>query len=140
MDNLLTFSSFTNLYSLSKTLRFKLVPIGKTYDNIVASGILDEDRHRAESYKKVKVIIDDYHKAYIESVLDGYRLPVKSQGKLDSLEEYFYYYHLGQKSDKERDTFKKIQAALRKCIAKQLKNSERFSRIFKKELIQQDLT
>lgn len=139
MDNLLTFSSFTNLYSLSKTLRFKLVPIGKTYDNIVASGILDEDRHRAESYKKVKVIIDDYHKAYIESVLDGYRLPVKSQGKLDSLEEYFYYYHLGQKSDKERDTFKKIQAALRKCIAKQLKNSERFSRIFKKELIQQDL-
>lgn len=139
MDNLLTFSSFTNLYSLSKTLRFKLVPIGKTYDNIVASGILDEDRHRAESYKKVKVIIDDYHKAYIESVLDGYRLPVKSQGKLDSLEEYFYYYHLGQKSDKERDTFKKIQAALRKCIAKQLKNSDRFARISKKELIQQDL-
>lgn len=139
MDDLLTFSSFTNLYSLSKTLRFKLVPIGKTYDHIVASGILDEDRHRAESYKKVKVIIDDYHKAYIESVLDGYRLPVKSQGKLDSLEEYSSYYHFAQKSDKEREAFKKIQAALRKYIAKQLKNSDRFARIFKKELIQQDL-
>lgn len=49
---------FTNLYSLSKTLRFELRPIGKTLNNIKSTGILAEDNHRAESYKKVKIIID----------------------------------------------------------------------------------
>lgn len=52
-----TLSDFTNLFPLSKTLRFKLIPIGNTLKNIEASGILDEDRHRAESYVKVNEII-----------------------------------------------------------------------------------
>lgn len=35
---------FTNLYPVSKTLRFKLIPIGKTLENIKESGILEEDK------------------------------------------------------------------------------------------------
>lgn len=38
---------FTNLYQLSKTLRFELKPIGITKENIETSGILERDNQRA---------------------------------------------------------------------------------------------
>ena len=60
-----TFSGFTNLYPLSKTLRFRLIPVGETLKHFIGSGILEEDQHRAESYVKVKAIIDDYHRTIL---------------------------------------------------------------------------
>ena len=41
------FEDFKRLYPLSKTLRFEAKPIGATLDNIIKSGLLDEDEHRA---------------------------------------------------------------------------------------------
>ena len=49
---------FTRLYPLSKTLRFELKPIGKTLSFIENHGLLEQDKHRADSYKKVKKIIN----------------------------------------------------------------------------------
>ena len=66
------FEDFKRLYPLSKTLRFEAKPIGATLDNIVKSGLLDEDEHRAASYVKVKKLIDEYHKVFIDRVLDMY--------------------------------------------------------------------
>ncbi len=34
---------FANLYSVQKTLRFELKPVGETLDRIVKSGLLEED-------------------------------------------------------------------------------------------------
>ena len=51
-------SHFSGLYSLSKTLRFELIPQGKTLDYIQKNGLLSQDEHRADSYKLVKKIID----------------------------------------------------------------------------------
>ena len=48
------FEDFKRLYPLSKTLRFEAKPIGATLDNIIKSGLLDEDEHRAASYVKMK--------------------------------------------------------------------------------------
>ena len=42
------FSQFTNCYSLSKTLRFELRPVGKTLEYIQNAGFLAEDEQRAE--------------------------------------------------------------------------------------------
>ena len=50
---------FTNLYSLSKTLRFELIPKGKTLENIEKNNFLQQDSDRAEKYKEVKKKIDD---------------------------------------------------------------------------------
>ena len=52
------FKQFTGLYSLSKTLRFELIPIGKTLENIEKKGIIVQDEKRACEYEKVKGIID----------------------------------------------------------------------------------
>lgn len=63
------FNDFKRLYPLSKTLRFEAKPIGATLKNIIKSGLLEEDEHRTQSYVKVKKLIDEYHKVFIDRVL-----------------------------------------------------------------------
>ena len=83
---------FTNLYPVSKTLRFELQPIGKTKENIEKNGILTRDEKRAKDYQVVKGFIDEYHKQFIKDRLWDFKLPLISEGNLDSLEEYQMLY------------------------------------------------
>ena len=85
-------NDFTNLYSLSKTLRFELIPQGKTLENIQRNGFLENDEHRAESYKKVKKIIDEYHKLFIENSLSTVSLQYDDEGKKNSLWEFYHIF------------------------------------------------
>ena len=52
---------FTNLYHLSKTLRFELVPDERSKHIIEQLGLIVQDEQRAESYIIMKIIIDRYH-------------------------------------------------------------------------------
>ncbi|MFV0398647.1 MAG: type V CRISPR-associated protein Cas12a/Cpf1, partial [Bacteroidales bacterium] len=130
---------FANLYPVQKTLRFELRPVGETLDRIVKSGLLEEDEQRAEDYKKAKKIIDEYHKEFISKALKEFKLNYADNGGKDSLEEYFFYYNLKQRGKTERESFEAIQKNLRKQIAARFKQFEEFKRIFKKELIEDDL-
>ena len=132
-------NEFSNQYPVSKTLRMKLVPVGRTLKTIQECGILEEDQHRSESYVQVKKIIDDYHKAYIESALTNFSLKAASDDHNDSLEELYQYYNKDKKDEKEKAIYEKIQSNLRKQIARKLTQSEAYKRISKKELIQEDL-
>lgn len=131
---------FKRIYSLSKTLRFELKPIGKTLEHIEKSGILSQDQHRAESYVEVKKIIDEYHKAFIESVLKDFKFS-ENMGEKNSLEEFFAYYMCKSKDETQKRQFADIQDKLRKQIAKRFSDDDRFNRIDKKkkELIKEDL-
>lgn len=129
------FENFTNLYSISKTLRFELKPIGKTKDNIEKNGLIEEDNRRADSYKKVKKIIDEYHKDFIEKSLSSCKLKIESNDKKDSLEEYCELYKKKDKSESDKNTLKKIQDQLRNQIVKGFKDREEFKNLDKKELI-----
>lgn len=134
------FNEFMGLYPLSKTLRFELKPIGQTLQFIMSKGgILEQDERLANSYAQVKEIIDEYHKAFIERRLAGFELKYDSEDKKDSLQEYFMYYNMKYKEERDKNTFKQIQGNLRKQIAERLSKDEAFQRIDKKELIQQDL-
>ncbi len=55
----MNYQSFSNLYSLSKTLRFELIPQGETLKHIENNGLLLQDEQRAKDYQQVKKIIDD---------------------------------------------------------------------------------
>lgn len=129
---------FTGLYPVQKTLRFELKPVPKTLENIQSSGLLETDEHRAESYGKVKKIIDSYHKDFIGKALDNFALNYDDCGKLDSLSE-FYFWYMNSKADDRKKKMEKIQDNLRKQIAKQLRSCEEYKRIDKKELIKEDL-
>lgn len=130
---------FTRIYPLQKTLRFELKPIGKTLEYIMSSGLLEQDQHRAESYVRVKEIIDDYHKAFMESVLDDLKLQYADEGKKNSLEEYYTCYMCKSKDEAQKNLFEDIQNKLRKQISESFSKDDRFKRLDKKELIEDDL-
>ena len=132
--------AFTNLYQVAKTLRFELQPIGKTKENIEKGGILKRDEQRAKDYIKVKAIIDEYHKQYIKDRLWNFDLPLSSEGHLDSLEEYQALYEITKRDIKQEANFSEVKDNLRKIIVERLTTKgTAFERIFKKELIREDL-
>ena len=130
------FNDFKRLYPLSKTLRFEAKPIGATLDNIIKSGLLEEDEHRAQSYVKVKKLIDEYHKAFIDRVLNEGCLTIENKGNKDSLEEYYESYMSKSNDENVSKTFKDIQENLRSVIAKKLTDDKAYANLFGKNLIE----
>ena len=131
---------FTNLYPVSKTLRFELQPIGRTKENIERSGVLQRDEQRAEDYKKVKEFIDEYHKQFIKDRLWNFQLPLEGEGRRDSLAEYQALYELPKRTEAQEAEFTEIKDNLRAIIVKRLtEKGSPYERIFKKELIREDL-
>ena len=63
------FENYTQLYPVSKTLKFSLIPMFETEENIKNYGILSNDENRSNEYKQVKQIFDKCHKAYLERAL-----------------------------------------------------------------------
>jgi CRISPR-associated protein Cpf1 len=137
MKNLNSLEKFTNLYSLSKTLRFELIPQGKTLENIQNHGLLTKDENRAESYKKVKKLIDSYHKVFINEALEGLTL--------NGLDVFYDYYKKTQRTDDDKKAMSVLQTSMRKQIAERFSKhpnqqiSEKFKNLFAKELIKEDL-
>lgn len=70
------FDSFTNLYSLSKTLRFELKPIGKTKDLIIKNKIFEKDEKIAKSCKDAKQYFNQLHREFIDVSLNHTNLSI----------------------------------------------------------------
>lgn len=66
MNNL---SKFTRLYNLSKTIRFELRSMGETAEWIIKNEEVEKDEKRSLAYPQVKVIIDNYHKYFLQNAL-----------------------------------------------------------------------
>ncbi|MBP5770087.1 MAG: type V CRISPR-associated protein Cas12a/Cpf1 [Bacteroidaceae bacterium] len=131
-------NKFTNLYSVDITLRNSLIPIGETLENMTQRSYIEHDEQRAEAYKLVKGIIDDYHRAFIDSRLAHFELRVNSRGAFDSIEEFATLYNI--RRDKKRDKeFTTVKKNLRKAISQQLTKCDAYGRIDKRELIREDL-
>ena len=130
------FDDFKRLYPLSKTLRFEAKPIGATLKNIIKSGLLEEDEHRAQSYVKVKKLIDEYHKVFIDRVLNDGCLTIENKGKQDSLEEYFESYISKSNDENANKAFKEIHGNLRSLIANKLTKDKGYANLFGKNLIE----
>ena len=113
---------FLGQYSLSKTLKFELVPQGKTKDLIknLDDSILAIDAKRAAEYKNVKKILDDYYRFFIEQVL------VKNILEESEVEEAYIAF---QQRAKDSKAFEKSQDNMRKKIAKALKDGRSGSQL-----------
>lgn len=124
---------FSNKYPITKTLRFELIPQGKTLDFIKKKGFLKNDEKRAESYQKMKKTIDKFHQDFIEKAMSNLKLP-----QLKEFEDLYNKPAEEKKTDKYKKIFSKAQENLRKEVAKAFKADEVkhiFSKIDKKELI-----
>ncbi|MEM4326664.1 MAG: type V CRISPR-associated protein Cas12a/Cpf1 [Candidatus Diapherotrites archaeon] len=123
---------FTNQYSLQKTIRFELKPIGKTREHIENEGLLKIDEKRAEDYKKVKKIIDRYHKKFIEEILSNEKLC-----NIENLKEFAELYYKQEKDKKDKEKLEEIRKELRKEIATAFSKNEKYELLFSEELFTQ---
>lgn len=122
------YSKLHNLYPISKTLRFELIPIGKTKENMEKNNIITEDEHRNKKYKIVKKYCDEYHKTFIDNKL--------SDLKLQDLQKYYDLFNIANKTDEQRKYFTEIQKQLRKKIVEKfMEEKKEFEGLFGKDLI-----
>jgi CRISPR-associated protein Cpf1 len=122
---------FTNCYSLSKTLRFKLIPVGKTQEKIDEKRLIAEDEKRAEDYKRAKKIIDRYHIYFINKVLKNVRI--------QQLLRYEELFAINNKDDGVKNELLKLEMEMRKSISNAFKKDDEYKFLFKKEIIEKIL-
>lgn len=120
------FKDFTNKYSLSKTLRFELKPVGKTVDWIKEKGLVSEDEQKAEFYKKAKKIIDEYHKVFIERVLSEIEI---SSELLNDIYRIYVDLKKNKNDEKLAKEYANLQEKLRKGIRKGIENFDEFKKV-----------
>ena len=122
---------FTNVYPLTKTIRFSLIPVGKTEDTFNSRRLLEQDKRRSEEYIVVKKLIDRYHKAYIERVLSNLQIvDIRDYAKL--------YYKTG-KTKEDVEEMSSMEDSMRKIIAGALTSDKEYKELFKQEMIKDKL-
>lgn len=129
-------SQFTNRYSLSKTLRFELRPIGKTLDNMREHLKWDKelqtfmlDQAIVDAYQVLKPVFDSLHEEFITKSLEN------DEAKNISFAEYFDNYkkilnetdkdekrRLEKTLDEEEKKLRGLFAAIYKVQGENLKN------------------
>ena len=113
---------FIGIYSVSKTLRFELRPVGKTQEWIEKNRVLENDENKAADYPVVKKLIDEYHKVCIrESMKD-----VHFDWALlkEAIEEY-----QKTKSDDAKKRLEAEQTMMRKRIAAAIKDFRHYKEL-----------
>lgn len=123
-----------NGYSRSITLRNRLIPIGKTEENLKKANMLESDFERAKAYVEVKNIIDDFHRSFIEDVLSKETLGL-DWGALYDQFDLFQSEKDKSKKAKHKKQLEVLQSVMRKDIVKKFKNDERYPKLFKKEIL-----
>ena len=122
-------TQFKRKNSLSKTIRMRLIPEGKTEENLNKKLLIEVDEERAENYKKVKKYIDEYHRAFIDDVL--------SVVELEGLSEYADAYYVSYKDAVITKKMEELETDFRKQIAKAFTSDVRYVKLFKADMIKE---
>lgn len=114
---------FTNLYPLSKTLRFRLEPQGKTSEFINRNQLLENDERLAKEYTKAKEVVKGFHRSFINSTLneiESLALDNPIRKNLCQLIDDVYNAY----TNSAPDALSKYQALLRKNIVDFFNNTD----------------
>ena len=121
-----------NGYSRSITLRNKLIPIGKTADNL--KQFLEKDQERADAYPKLKKLIDEIHRGFIEDTLTNFSFVWEPL--FEDFELYQNEKDKSKKATKKKD-LEKIQSGARKKIVEAFKKHPDYDKLFKDGLFKE---
>lgn len=120
------FDNFTRQYSLSKTLRFELKPIGKTRENMDANLEYDEnlrtflaDQKIEDAYQVLKPVFDKIHDEFITKALGS------ATAKEIDFSGYFNLYKK-QKNEQDKDERKKLDKPIQNEEKRLRKEFEKF--------------
>lgn len=121
-----------NGYSRSITLRNKLIPIGKTADNL--KQFLEKDQERADAYPEIKNLIDEIHRGFIENTLTNFSF--LWEPLFDDFELYQNEKDKSKKATKKKD-LEKFQSGARKKIVEAFKKHPDYDKLFKDGLFKE---
>lgn len=121
-----------NGYSRSITLRNKLIPIGKTADNL--KQFLEKDQERADAYPEIKKLIDEIHRGFIEDTLTNFSFVWEPL--FDDFELYQNEKDKSKKATKKKD-LEKFQSGARKKIVEAFKKHPDYDKLFKDGLFKE---
>lgn len=127
MENRNIYDEFIGQFSLSKTLKFSLNPVGKTGEWIIKNGVLENDEEKADNYLKLKKLCDVLHKEFIEEVL--------RKTELNGLEKFEKLFVKRTKTEDEKKEISLIEENLRKEISKKFTKDTKYKKLKGKELI-----
>lgn len=106
------------LFPVTKTLAFRLIPVGKTGQHLKRQQTLEKAAELKEDYNNLKGAADRIHKAFIETTLSGFHLKYLSEGAKDSIQEYADIFLSGALSPEDKEqSLSEIAASLRKQVA-----------------------
>lgn len=126
-------NQFVNCYSVSKTLRFKLIPVGKTEENILRDRAIEREFKRSKDYGRMKEILDEYYKDFIDRALKNVRLDE------NLLVEYKNLFEKSSKTKEDKDALDKITKKFYKFVIDGYKAEKGYANLFKGDLIKKDL-
>lgn len=123
------FENFTNLYSLSKTLKFELKPylpegmspiekdrhMESFWENYLSSDLFKHDNERNESYPVVKELLDIFHRRFIKDALSTFICD--EEHTWQNLYDLYI-------EDKKAKAFTDMQKSIREDIVKHFKAHE----------------
>ena len=121
-----------NGYSRSITLRNKLIPIGKTADNL--KQFLEKDQERADVYPEIKKLIDEIHRGFIEDTLTNFSFVWEPL--FGDFELYQNEKDKTKKATKKKD-LEKFQSGARKKIVEAFKKHPDYDKLFKDGLFKE---
>ena len=117
------FSEFTNLYDLSKTLRFELKPIWRTKELLEWENLFQKDRKIEEIYQNIiKPCLNNLHSELIEESLEWVSLNLDENDYVIWKQAINRNWNENEKK-KFKDSFDKKKKELRKQVVAYLINS-----------------
>jgi len=120
-------------YSVSKTLTTKLIPVGKTRENIDKFNILETDSLREEAFLRVKKYINNYHRVFIDENLNKCKLEKNDLEQLKTLIQKKENCSMKERKNLTK-SIQSLELNLRKSIVKFFELDERFDKLFTEKL------
>lgn len=121
-------NQFTEVYQLSKTLRFELRPQGKTQEYIDERGILIKDEKVSSDYEIIKGMIDKYHKSFIETSLRNVEIDWKELYEKTKIFK-------SNSALENRKNLESVQSLYRKKITENFEKDKRYKSLFKRDMV-----
>lgn len=104
-------SKFTNVYELSKTLRFELKPIGNTQKMLEENKVIEKDELIQKKYQETKKYFDRLHREFVLKSLSDY--------KMEDRADYEEIYRIFKGDNSKKKELQKTEKILRKNIKDQ---------------------
>jgi CRISPR-associated protein Cpf1 len=116
-----TFANFTNLYELSKTLRFELKPQFNTKYFLEQDGVIDKDREVEQNYHEIKKYFDNLHRIFTKDSLSNAYLSLLQDFSQSYLE---LHKNVETKKDKKlQKVFENVSKELKKELVSFFENT-----------------